>query len=253
MDNFFVTLQYNGKKTGMKSFHLNNNSLETNLSNRKFIKLNYNRKNGSSKGNSQDLKSESESNYQQFNQSQIFQNSTNNESDVNKNSSPPPVTSKPTNTIESTTESEYDINSNNIRDIPFKNYKSALTNLFNYQIQYYESDEFNSPVKLPYDQLMDQEWLQDNQVVCDRLHLLREVYKVIQIVKKKNNQPNLNKIEHNWFDLKPQTSNLESDEDMKIIQVYSQNINLSEQDDDEGSSSNTDTSFLKKRRKVQIP
>jgi len=67
-------------------------------------------------------------------------------------------------------------------EIPFKNHTEALASLFTFQPNYHAAD-------LSYDQLKDQEWLQDNQVICDRLHLLREVYKAIQSYKKKSSTP----------------------------------------------------------------
>lgn len=109
-----------------------------------------------------------------------------------------------------------------IKDIPFKTHTEALESLLNYKLDHSEP--------LDYDQSKDQEWLQDNQVICDRLNFLRETYKCIQILKKKNNHTT--KVD--WFE-KNQLQ--ESDEDMNITK--SLNF-MNSSDQDEGSSSNTD-------------
>lgn len=254
METFFVTLAYDPKKLGLN--RLNNGKIDEYgeryeaLSSpvpTKFIKLNYNRKANSMNGKySNEVKEETETEVNSLNSSPI----------KNKRKR----SSESTPETETLVEPESSQKVSNIRQIPFKDYKSALSNLYNYEVQYYESNSNGNNgtsngatvgtngTKLPYDQLTDQEWLQDVQVVCDRLHLLREVYKCIQLVKKKNNHSA--NVKESWLDIKSQS--FDSDEDMKIIQNYNQNINLSEQDDDEGSSSNTDSSIPKKGRKVQF-
>jgi hypothetical protein len=79
-------------------------------------------------------------------------------------------------------ETKVDVYDTTVSDIPFKNHIDALASMVAFQPNYHAAD-------LSYDQLKDQEWLQDNQVICDRLHLLREVYKAIQSYKKKSTTP----------------------------------------------------------------
>lgn len=63
-----------------------------------------------------------------------------------------------------------------------KSVSEALERMRNYQPQF---TRINGNAGLEYDTLADDQWMQDNHTVCDRLSFLRETYKAIQLIKRK--------------------------------------------------------------------
>lgn len=63
-----------------------------------------------------------------------------------------------------------------------KSVTEALERMRAYQPQFTRT---NDNAVMEYDPLADDQWVQDNHTVCDRLSFLRETYKAIQSIKRK--------------------------------------------------------------------